>query len=177
VTVLDLPDELRAELKDPVGPLYTDAGVLLADAGRPLVAVGDVVTRHLLGETTPDVALVDGRTKRTELPSDERVDTDAFDSVVHVENPATTLSAALLAALADALAADARTLLVVEGEEDLAAVPAIAAAPDGTSVVYGQPDEGMVHVRVDKGTRAAMRDFLARMEGDHAGAYEALGIE
>ncbi|MWG34272.1 GTP-dependent dephospho-CoA kinase family protein [Halomarina oriensis] len=175
--MLELSEELRAELKDPVGPLYTDPAALLADAGRPLVAVGDVVTTHLLRETTPDVALVDGLTKRTELPDDERVDTDAFDSVVHVENPAATLSRDLLVALADALASDESTVLLVEGEEDLAAVPAIAVAPDGASVVYGQPDEGMVHVRVDDETRAAMREFLARMEGDGDGANEALGIE
>ncbi|MFD1513772.1 GTP-dependent dephospho-CoA kinase family protein [Halomarina rubra] len=174
--MLDLPDDLRAELKEPVGPLYTDPAELLADAGRPLVAVGDVVTDHLLDETTPDVAFVDGQTKRTELPADRRIDTDAFERVVRVENPAATLSRGLLVALADALDSEATTLVLVDGEEDLAAVPAIAAAPDGASVVYGQPDEGMVHVRVDEETRTAMRDFLARMDGDREGAYGALGV-
>ena len=174
--MLELPEALRAKLKDPVGPLHTDPAELLADAGRPLVAVGDVVTNYLLRETTPDVALVDGQTKRAELPADERVESEAFDSVVHVENPAATLSRDLLAALADALGSDRTTLILVEGEEDLAAVPAIAVAPDGASVVYGQPDEGMVHVRVDEETRSAMREFLAQMEGDREGAYDVLGV-
>ncbi|MFC5971918.1 GTP-dependent dephospho-CoA kinase family protein [Halomarina salina] len=174
--MLQLPEALRTELKEPVGPLHTDPAELLTDAGRPLVAVGDVVTNHLLRETTPDVALVDGQTKRAELPADERVESEAFDSVVHVENPAATLSRDLLAALADALETDTSTLILVEGEEDLAAVPAIAVAPDGASVVYGQPDEGMVHVRVDGDTRAAMREFLAKMEGDRDGAADVLGL-
>lgn len=174
--MLELPDALRAELKDPVGPVYTDPAALLADAGRPLIAVGDVVTAHLLTETTPDVALVDGKTEREALADDRRVDRDAFDRVVYVRNPAATLSEELLVELADALADDAATLLVVEGEEDLAAVPAIAAAPSGASVVYGQPGEGMVLAAVDTETRAAMLEFLERMEGDPQGARRALGI-
>lgn len=174
--MLELPDALRAELKDPVGPVYTDPAALLADAGRPLIAVGDVVTAHLLTETTPDVALVDGKTEREALADDRRVDRDAFDRVVYVRNPAATLSEELLVELADALADDATTLLVVEGEEDLAAVPAIAAAPSGASVVYGQPGEGMVLAAVDSETRAAMLEFLERMEGDPQGARRALGI-
>jgi len=175
--VLELPDALRAELKEPAGPLYTDVAALLADADRPLIAVGDVVTGHLLTETVPDVALVDGKTEREALADAETVDRTAFDRVVRVSNPAAALSEDLLVALADAIDSEAETLLVVEGEEDLAAVPAIAAAPDGASVVYGQPGEGMVLATVDAETRTAMREFLARMEGDPAGARRALGID
>ncbi|MFC7156607.1 GTP-dependent dephospho-CoA kinase family protein [Halomarina halobia] len=174
--MLRLPDALRAELKEPVGPIYTDAAALLADAGDgPLIAVGDVVTEHLLRETVPDVALVDGQTKRT--PLDERVDLSPFDREVRVENPAATLSRDLLVALRAAVEGDRTTALVVDGEEDLAAVPAIAVAPTGANVVYGQPGEGMVLVVVDEEVRAAMREFLAKMEGDVVGAEAALGFE
>ncbi|PSP72501.1 DUF359 domain-containing protein, partial [Halobacteriales archaeon QH_9_66_26] len=46
-TVLMLPDELRAAFKDPMGPVYTDSDRLCEELGSPVVAVGDVVTRHL----------------------------------------------------------------------------------------------------------------------------------
>jgi uncharacterized protein (UPF0218 family) len=174
-TVVTLQRELRGELKEPMGPLYTEAAALLADAGEPLVAVGDVVTRHLVAAgTVPDVALVDGKTKRDAV--DEEVDSGAFDRTVAVENPAAVLTAELLTALSDALAADERTLLVVEGEEDLAAVPAILAVPDGAAVVYGQPDEGMVLVTVDGEVRAGVGDLLDRMEGDADRARSLLGV-
>ncbi|MFC6837491.1 GTP-dependent dephospho-CoA kinase family protein [Halomarina ordinaria] len=174
--MLRLPDALRADLKDPVGPLYTDPAALLAAAGDgPLVTVGDVVTDYLLRETVPDVALVDDRTKRA--PLEERVDRSPFDRTVHVENPAATLSRDLLAALRDALASEATTVLEVDGEEDLAAVPAIAIAPDGATVVYGQPDEGMVCVVVDAETRAAMRAFLAEMDGEREAAAALLDLD
>jgi hypothetical protein len=171
--MLRLPEDLRGAFKEPLGPIFTDAEALLAEAGTPLVAVGDVVTYHLrLADCTPDVALVDGRTKREAVSGEiARV---LGRPHVEVENQPGTLSDDLLTALRDALDADESTVVHVDGEEDLATVPAIVAAPDGASVVYGQPDEGMVHVAVDEETRATARELLTRMDGDVAGALATL---
>jgi uncharacterized protein (UPF0218 family) len=65
-------------------------------------------------------------------------------------------------------------VLDVDGEEDLATLPAVVAAPDGASVVYGQPDEGMVLVEVTPETRAEMRELLGRFEGDVDAALAVL---
>lgn len=170
--VLSLPDALRSELKEPTGPIYTDPQRMLEAAGTPIIAVGDVVTDHLLSVTVPHVACVDGLTKRTAL--DESVDLSPFDRRIDVENPAATLSEELLKALPAALDTDDTTVIVVDGEEDLAAVPAIVTAPLGASVVYGQPDEGMVLAAVDKELTAEMRDLLSRMDGDHETALAIL---
>jgi uncharacterized protein (UPF0218 family) len=177
VVVVELQPDLRSELKEPMGRIYTDADELLADAGEPVVAVGDMVTYHLLeAGHTPAVALVDERTEREAV--DERVrealDAAAFDREVRVENPAATLTADLLAALADAIESGETTLLDVDGEEDLAALPAILAAPDGASVVYGQPGEGMVLVTVDSEAREAARAILEQMDGDPDRLFEVL---
>ncbi|MFT4923896.1 MAG: hypothetical protein ACI8XM_003128, partial [Haloarculaceae archaeon] len=65
-TVVELQQELRSELKEPMGPLCTETEELLAEAAAPLLTVGDVVTYHVLeGGRVPDVALVDERTERT----------------------------------------------------------------------------------------------------------------
>jgi len=170
--VVELQQALRSELKEPMGPLYTEAETLLADAGRPVVAVGDIVTYHLLSAGhTPAVALVDGRTKRATVEDhiEEAVDGDRFDNELAVANPPATLSDALLSALRAALddaAAGETTVIVVDGEEDLAALPAIATAPADGSVVYGQPDEGMVLVDARGEAREAVTDLLGRMDGD-----------
>jgi uncharacterized protein (UPF0218 family) len=177
MSLLRLPESLRAELKEPMGPVFTEADPLLAGAGRPVVAVGDVVTRHLLGVETPRVALVDGRTERSALAEPERPDLAPFDRRERVENPAATLSRELLGALAGALAGQGTTAIVVDGEEDLAALPAILAAPAGATVVYGQPGEGMVRVAVDETARERVRDLLGRMDGDNDAALEALGVD
>ncbi|WP_254766604.1 GTP-dependent dephospho-CoA kinase family protein [Salinilacihabitans rarus] len=172
--VVSLPPALRSDLKTPLGPIETDARVLLEDVAGPLIAVGDVVTYHFLeAGRAPDVALVDGRTKRTAVDEEiERAVTD--EASREVANPAATLTEALLVALREALAAEEPTTILVDGEEDLATLPAVVAAPDGASVVYGQPDEGMVHVRVDDEVRATARSLLERFDGDPGGLFALL---
>ncbi|WP_247010192.1 GTP-dependent dephospho-CoA kinase family protein [Halorientalis litorea] len=177
--VVTLQQSLRGELKEPFGPLYTDAETLLADADDPLVAVGDIVTYHLVrAGQVPDVALVDGHTKRSTVEDhvQEAIDSGVFDREVRVPNPPATLSADLLTALRDALDADGSTVVVVDGEEDLGALPAIVAAPDAASVVYGQPDEGMVLVTCDAETVDVVRDLLTRMDGDTGRLWGLLGL-
>jgi len=166
--VVTLPEELRSAFKEPLGPVYTDPQLLLEDAGSPLIAVGDIVTYHFerVG-VQPDVVLVDGRTKRREVDDEVRETVDALPNQIEAVNPAGTLSAELLYALVNALDRAEATTIVVDGEEDLAAVPAVVAAPVGASVVYGQPDEGMVNVRVTEERKMEFRDLLSRMDGDH----------
>ncbi len=171
--VLTLSTSLRSELKDPFGPVFTDAEELLAAAGEPILAVGDVVTYHLLGaDRRPDVAVVDGYTERTAV--DEAVARRVTTDGPRIPNPAATLTVELLRALVDALAAEESRTLVVAGEEDLATLPAILAAPTGASVVYGQPGEGMVLVTVDAETRDRARRLVERMDGDPERALSVL---
>jgi uncharacterized protein (UPF0218 family) len=178
--VLELQPALRSELKDPFGPVSTDTAAVLDAAGDPLVTVGDIVTYHTLDAgRVPDLAFVDERTERAAVDDEvsDGVADDRFDRVRAVENPPGTLTAALLAALVDALAAGEKTLVRVEGEEDLAALPAIAAAPAGASVLYGQPGEGVVHVTVDADTRERVVALMGRMDGDPSRAFDALGLD
>ncbi|PSQ62703.1 MAG: DUF359 domain-containing protein [Halobacteriales archaeon SW_8_66_22] len=183
--VLRLQESLRAELKEPLGPVYTDPAALLADASAPLIAVGDVVTAHLLAAGhTPAVALVDERTERAAVEdwvADAIAGAEGFDQELTVTNPAAVLTESLLLALRVAIAgADAdgaNTLLTVDGEEDLATLPVILAAPAGATAVYGQPGEGMVRVTVDGATRELAGDLLARMEGDSARLRQLLGVD
>lgn len=182
--VVELPEALRAELKEPLGAVYTDPAALLADAREPVVAVGDVVTYHLLeAGYRPHVALVDGHTKREAVDRevgeviDSRIErTGGFDDVLEVENPAATLTDDLLAALTGALGRPGATVIAVDGEEDLATLPAVLAVPEGASVVYGQPDEGMVLAVADAASKRRVRDLLARMDGDHDALWTALGV-
>ncbi|WP_418281570.1 GTP-dependent dephospho-CoA kinase family protein [Halorubrum sp. DTA98] len=187
--MLTLPDSLRGAFKEPLGPVTTDADALLAAAAdtrtaydaadAPIVAVGDVVTYHLRrAGRVPDVALVDGRTEREAVRSEIHETLAAADERrVAVENPPAELTAELLEALRTALDAADPTIIDVTGEEDLATLPAIVAAPDGASVVYGQPGEGMVRVAVTPESRAHARELFEAMEGDVDAAYRALGVD
>jgi len=181
VTVVRLQESLRSELKEPLGPIYTDVSELLSQTKRPLIAVGDVVTYHIIeAGVTPDISLVDERTER-EAVREEIADTlasfDGFDRIEEVTNSPATLSAELLSALREAFEREESTLLEVDGEEDLAALPAVLVAPPGASIVYGQPGEGMVHAVVDSETRRQIRELLAQMEGDTEQLWELLGVD
>ncbi len=186
--MLTLPDALRDAFKDPMGPVTVDPERVIAAAAAaredhdapdaPLVAVGDVVTYHLReAGRTPDVALIDGRTER-EAVRPEIADTFATDGMevrrITVANPPGALTADLLNALPEALGDPNPVLIEVDGEEDLAALPAIVAAPTGATVVYGQPGEGMVRVAVTAETRATARELLESLDGDVDAAYRAL---
>lgn len=179
-TVLELQTDLRAALKEPFGPVSTDTETVLAAAGRPLVTVGDIVTYHVLeADRTPDVALVDERTERATVDDEvsATVRDARFDRVQAVANPPGTITDELLTAVRTALADEGRVLVRVDGEEDLAALPLIAAAPDGASVLYGQPGEGVVHVPVDDAVRKRACSVLDRMDGDFDRVDELLETE
>jgi hypothetical protein len=176
--LLRLPDELRAAFKEPLGSVYTDPETLLADAGEPVIAVGDVVTYHLRSAGhVPAVAVLDGKTKREAVSEEIAAALSAEDSRIPVENPAATLTRELLTTLRDAINERESVVLHVDGEEDLATLPAIVAAPLGGSVVYGQPDEGMVLVRVTEEAQREARELLGRMDGDSERALAILDGE
>ena len=52
------------------------------------------------------------------------------------------------------------TILVIDGEEDLLAIPAIIHAPPGSFVYYGQPNKGLVEVEVTMEKKEGVRNLL-----------------
>lgn len=174
--LLRLPPDDREAFKHPLGPVLMDTDELLSVAGEPLVAVGDIVSYHLVeADRRPHLSVVDGLTERG--PTDDAVRDTLGDADRRVWNPAARLTAEAVAAVRDGLAGDEPTTLAVDGEEDLLTLPAVLAAPDGASVVYGQPGEGMVHVRINRESRKRARELFARLGGDHERAHELLGLE
>lgn len=160
-----LPEELRPALQRPLGRLLKgdDAyGRLLEEASRlrppRIVAVGDVVAEDSLRHGLRlDVAIVDLKTKRRSRPIDIG---RHFDHSTSVRNPPGHVTAEAIDAIREALARGAPTLIVVEGEEDLLTIPSVIYAPDGSMVIYGQPDEGVVVVDVNEGSRGFFRGLL-----------------
>ncbi|PSP15493.1 DUF359 domain-containing protein [Halobacteriales archaeon QH_10_67_13] len=180
---LELPPALRSALKDPLGPIAADPVAALKTAAdsevseMSVVAVGDVVTSDLLAAGhTPAVAVVDGRTERAAVSNRvaDRLAAGDFSTELTAANPPGTITAELAAAIRTALV-DEPALIRVDGEEDLAALPAILAAPAAAVVLYGQPGEGVVAVAVDEGTRDRVRGLLSRMDGDPDPVLAALG--
>ena len=156
---------MRDDLKEPLGDIYTETETLLAAADEPIVTVGDIVTYHLLEEGyRPEVAIVDGKTKRERVEQQVLNAIEEFEERIDVANPQSTLTDDLLEAISTAVDNAESTVIVVDGEEDLASLPAVLAVPEGGSVVYGQPNEGMVLVPVDDDSKERCRTLIARMQ-------------
>ena len=156
---------LRRRLKRPVGRLFPPTQVrgkefLTILRSSPLViTVGDRVTETIqaLGRT-PDVQVVDQveRRVRREAPDVPYV------RLYKAPNPAGSITFDSVVSVEHALAGDKPARVLIDGEEDLLAIPAIVLAAEGSSIFYGQPGQGVVMVTVEERAKAsAERHMLA----------------
>ena len=174
--MLTLPDSLRSAFKDPLGPVFTDTDALLAAASetaaaynrdRLLISVGDVVTYHLrVAGVDPAVAAIDGKTKREAVREEISRVLDESPNQVSVTNPPAEISSEALRSLREAIDDPEPVVLYITGEEDLLTLPAILAAPLGASIVYGQPDAGMVCVPVTPEMKQHADELFSQLDGD-----------
>lgn len=164
--VYRLPQSLRPTLAKPLGRLFSVEEIggpelmkLIMDAPM-VITVGDRVTESIgaLGRT-PDIQVVDGRERRVKRePPDV-----PYARLIEVINPAGSLTKDAIRGVRTAFHGKKPARVVVEGEEDLMAIPTIALAPVTAIVFYGQPKVGMVAVRADARAKARNRKILAAM--------------
>jgi GTP-dependent dephospho-CoA kinase len=81
-----------------------------------------------------------------------------------VKNPQGTISEEALEAVQKALESDKHVHIIVDGEEDLLTLIAVLCAPEKSLVVYGQPHEGIVVVKVTAKKKAETMEFLKAMK-------------
>lgn len=176
--ILRMPDVLDDEFKTPMGELFEgpedDPEVALSamlesipEGSGLLVAVGDVTVKGLMDMgILPDIAFVDGQTKREALDSSLQVEAEKFSLRKSVQNPPGQLTPALLDAVRWSLEQDESVLIEVEGEEDLAPMFVLATAPLGTVIVYGQPRQGVVMRILDMEAKHRSRNLLVHFEAE-----------
>ncbi len=155
--MLTLPKEHRKLFREPFGELHQNIEEIIPLISKGNVyAVGDVVTHNLhRNGITPAIAVIDGHTMRSpcnHLPS-------LRGECIHVKNPAGTLTDELIQALKYAVLHPPVTVNV-DGEEDLAVIPLILAAPLGAIVLYGQPHKGVVVRTVNREAQQTAQHLL-----------------
>ncbi len=163
---LRLPDSLREYLRWPMGSLVHGEAILPA-IGRasPVVTVGDFCTLDLVARgRSPDVCLVDFKTKRQEDPELREALQRIGSVVMRVTNPAGTITPDAWRVLSEAFKPKERVRIEVRGEEDLLALVCIALAPSSAAVLYGLPTQGVVVVRADDAAKSRVLDVLRRMD-------------
>jgi hypothetical protein len=175
-SVLKMAKALDDELKIPMGELFMgpeddpEIAMLATLDALPnprgmIVAVGDVTVKTLIDiGLTPEIALIDGHTKRTKLEESDCVNTSIFAYVLAAENPPGLLTPSLRGAIENAILADESVVIEVNGEEDLAPILIHLIAPLGTVVLYGQPGLGVVMRITDIAAKERCRDLLSLFE-------------
>ncbi len=156
--MLTLPKEHRKLFQEPFGELHRNIDEIIPEiSGSIVYAVGDVVTHNLQKKgITPAIAVVDGYTMRSPCRRTQVI----HGECIRVKNPAGSLTDDLIHALEHAIEHPPVTV-IVEGEEDLAVIPLVIAAPEGTVVLYGQPHQGVVLRRVNAEAKNIARQFLS----------------
>ena len=110
-----------------------------------IVAVGDVCVSALrkIG-VIPDIAVVDGMTKRQKLPDELIPKQEGYDECIFCDNPAGQITSDFSNCLISASKSDHKILIFVKGEEDLAPIILHLALPLDALLIYGQPNKGIV---------------------------------
>jgi len=169
--------EVEKELKKPFGELFkgpeSDTSVAIQGVFEaidpsigPIIAVGDVTVLAIqdFGRMA-DIALIDGQTKRSPWQGANEIRKHHFDSIIHSINPAGMLTTSLLTSCEKAiqswLSRGSSTLIVVEGEEDLAPLLIHPLSPMGATVLYGQPNEGVVVRLCTEESKSRCRNLLS----------------
>jgi uncharacterized protein (UPF0218 family) len=157
-------------LKRPFGTLVVEKEItkqkivsMLEDA-KKIITVGDATTERIVSfGITPDIAVTDGVERRS--LRDHSINYHAKE--IYCTNPAGMISDEAMEVLQKALESSAPIRIKVQGEEDLLALPLFARAPKGSVVLYGQPLEGIVLVKITEEKQNQANGLMVKIFGNN----------
>ena len=164
---MKLPNSLRDQFKNPLGVLLPED---IADKKHILeylsddsyiITVGDRTTEKMIDfGLIPSLQIIDGVEKREkrELPKLENA------TKLTVDNPAAEITTQSIDVIKQAFTLQSPVRIVVNGEEDLLVIPVCVHAPENSVVLYGQPNKGLVIVKVTPEIRNKTQGLLDLME-------------
>ncbi len=154
---LVLKDECRGKLKKPLGELIRDDSELVRKLkGKKIITVGDKSTQTVLElMIKPKLAIVDYKIERRVI----RYEYKGFLNKRCVENPQGMISEKAVEKIKECLD-DMNCLLEIKGEEDLLLLPTIIESKEGTIILYGQPNEGIILVKITKDKREEINNLI-----------------
>ena len=162
---MHLPENLRDSLKKPLGILIKDSDTTKENILKNIpqdsfvITVGDATTEKLVKfGITPSLQIVDGLEKRSkrELPASTAMTTFSCN------NPPAQITKESLDVIKKALHVPPARIIII-GEEDLLVLPVCVLAPENAVVLYGQPNEGLVIVRINSEIRNKTQSIMDSM--------------
>jgi len=164
---LQLPDDLRDQLKTPLGNLISDNDpnkeniIKKISAESVIITVGDRTTENMLQlGLKPQIQIIDGLEKRSEcaVPADDTINTK-----LSCKNPPGEITEESIQVIQKAFSSEPPVRITVDGEEDLLVLPVVIFSPENSVVMYGQPNEGLVIVHITPDIQAKVQKILDAM--------------
>jgi len=166
--MLVLPEDLKDKLKEPIGHLVDEQGLLkLLQDIEYIVSVGDLVTFTLLkNRINPIICIVDYILERKGYSSKMKEEIQRFGKKhIRIKNPPGCITDELWNAIESAYKklGEGPICIEIDGEEDLAALAAIYMAPRDVTIIYGLPNRGVVVVKANETHKSKVKEILDRM--------------
>jgi GTP-dependent dephospho-CoA kinase len=161
-----LPEKLRDQLKRPLGILIKDDDATKENISKNIpkdafiITVGDASTEKMIHfGFNPSLQIVDSLEKRNkrDLPEGN------VKTILACKNPAAEITQASISVIRKALEMTPPVRIIVTGEEDLLVLPVVIYAPDNSVIFYGQPNEGLVIVRMTEEVRNKAKSIMRSM--------------
>jgi hypothetical protein len=162
-----LPNSIRGQLKIPLGELIPENQATKSNILKHIpknsyvITVGDRTSEKIINfGLIPALQIIDNQEKRVErIPVKCDVSTE-----LACNNPAAEITTQSIEVIKKAFVSKTPVRLVVNGEEDLLVIPVCIHAPKDAIVMYGQPNEGLVIVKITPEIRNKTQRLLDSME-------------
>lgn len=165
---MKLPDSLRDQMKIPLGDLIPESQVNKSSIRKHLqsnsylITVGDRTTEKMIAYgLIPSLQIIDNYEKRVKREPTKNI---ISYTELSCNNPAAEITPASIDIIKKAFTSKSPVRLTIIGEEDLLVIPVCIHAPENSVVMYGQPNEGLVIVKVTPEIRNKTQRLLDLME-------------
>lgn len=174
---LTLPPVHRNKLKKPFGLLLEGSSQNLSWSGLKAkdalqknpptltITVGDIATLSLLNQNIhPNLSIIDLKTNRK--PIFTSLNQLGLPSIANhtVTNPPSSITPDLVNAIQQSFNYLSKNQTIqVKGEEDLSVLPTILLSPLNTAIFYGQPNRGLVYIKVTETTKKKALSLLQNL--------------
>ena len=126
-----------------------------------IITVGDRTTEKMIDfDLIPSLQIVDGIEKREKREPPKLVNA----TKITVDNPPAEITSQSIDVIKKAFSMESPVRILVTGEEDLLVLPVCIHAPENSVVMYGQPNEGLVIVKITSEIRNKAQSLLDLME-------------
>ena len=164
---LKVPKSLNTELRRPYGNVMKGSWKDITDKVKKemrggkefVITVGDMTSYYFIQHgIIPDLIIIDGKVRRKKFG--KRV--GFKHKKTKVKNPPGHITVELWRAVENSMKRldKEKAEIFVDGEEDLAVIPCVMHAPEGTHIFYGNFEQGLIWMRVDKRRKRQIKGLM-----------------